>query len=469
MALGPCEGSRLLPRGTDAPHCPLRARSLGRSRCDAALLRARESCSCRLRSSASPTAGARVLPVQTGPSRYSRRASLRYSSARPCCTRRTALARFQERYLITMLPLLAVAFCAGSRAVARRSRTDGAHRRRSPRRLDARSTLILHGSRRQARLAVPDGRRATRAVTDHRRGIAARRGRRRAVGCRRRARRVQSPVGVPLALGSCDRCVRGRYGWSDFARQLHRGPLPGDLRRPRQLDMGRPSGSRARFRARPPGRRSDGFRSPPLLEPRPRHRPANAPRTHTSTRTATARRQSAPAANLVAGSTGRQGRGSGRGVVRSDRSRRRATRPPHARRVTLAPASRCSRCDAHGRDGTSTAGSTRYAEIVVWPRRTSAREGSVRLRLRLLPGLPNAVDAVTAPGFERRVVVRSTRPVKLFIPFRAEAGPIRIALRGQTAFADGSRTVVVACRPATARVQASVVKVSAAILPIGEL
>jgi len=88
-----------------------------------------------------------------------------------------------------------------------------------------------------------------------------------------------------------------------------------------------------------------------------------------------------------------------------------------------------------------------YAEIVVWPRGTAARDGAVRLRLRLPPGSPNAVIAVTAPGLDRRVVVHSKHPVVLTIPFRANTGPIRIALRGQTAFADGGRTVVALADP----------------------
>ena len=84
----------------------------------------------------------------------------------------------------------------------------------------------------------------------------------------------------------------------------------------------------------------------------------------------------------------------------------------------------------------------RYAEIIVWPRQNAPREGAVRLKLSLPAGLPKAVIAVSGPGIERDVVVRSSHPVVLVVPFRAEAGPIRIALRGKTGFRDGSRTVV---------------------------
>jgi hypothetical protein len=89
----------------------------------------------------------------------------------------------------------------------------------------------------------------------------------------------------------------------------------------------------------------------------------------------------------------------------------------------------------------------RYAEIVVWPGNGVPREGTVRLRLSLPAGLPKAVIAVSAPGRERDVVVRSTHPVVLVFPFRADTGPIRIALRGRTAFSDGGRTVVALADP----------------------
>jgi hypothetical protein len=88
-----------------------------------------------------------------------------------------------------------------------------------------------------------------------------------------------------------------------------------------------------------------------------------------------------------------------------------------------------------------------HAEVVVWPKETAARAGAVRLTLRLPGGLPNAVIALTAPGLERTIVVRPNRRVVIDVPFRAAHGPIRITLQGRTGFKDGDRTIVALADP----------------------
>jgi hypothetical protein len=107
----------------------------------------------------------------------------------------------------------------------------------------------------------------------------------------------------------------------------------------------------------------------------------------------------------------------------------------------------------------------RKAQITVWPRRGEARAGHVELRLSLPGGLPRAVLRVSAPGFSRRVMVNPGSQTTIRVPVRAATKPVRITLRGQTAILDGERAVVaraelpelVEARPLSSR----------ALLPIG--
>ena len=81
-------------------------------------------------------------------------------------------------------------------------------------------------------------------------------------------------------------------------------------------------------------------------------------------------------------------------------------------------------------------------KITVWPRSGGTREGSVELRLSLPSGLPRAVLQFTAPGFSRVVSVDPRRPVTVRIPFVVETKPVHILVRGRTAIADGRRLIV---------------------------
>ncbi len=87
------------------------------------------------------------------------------------------------------------------------------------------------------------------------------------------------------------------------------------------------------------------------------------------------------------------------------------------------------------------------AQITVWPRRDRIRTGVVELRLSLPAGLSRAVLRLTAPGVSRRIVVDPGRQVTVRVPVRAETEPIRISLRGQTAILDGERAVVARMEP----------------------
>ena len=82
------------------------------------------------------------------------------------------------------------------------------------------------------------------------------------------------------------------------------------------------------------------------------------------------------------------------------------------------------------------------AQITVWPRRTGAREGSVELRLSLPGGLPRATLELTAPGFSRLVAIDPGARVTVRVPFRATTKPVSIVLQGKTAMLAGQRAVV---------------------------
>lgn len=82
------------------------------------------------------------------------------------------------------------------------------------------------------------------------------------------------------------------------------------------------------------------------------------------------------------------------------------------------------------------------AEITVWPRRNAMRTGVVELRLSLPDGLPRAVLDLTAPGLAQQVVVEPGEQITVRIPVHARTRPVRISLRGRTAILDGERTVV---------------------------
>lgn len=83
-------------------------------------------------------------------------------------------------------------------------------------------------------------------------------------------------------------------------------------------------------------------------------------------------------------------------------------------------------------------------EITVWPRRTGARNGAVELRLSLPSELelPRAVLQLTAPGFSRIISVDPGRHVSVRVPVHVRAEPVRILVRGRTAIADGDRVIV---------------------------
>lgn len=82
------------------------------------------------------------------------------------------------------------------------------------------------------------------------------------------------------------------------------------------------------------------------------------------------------------------------------------------------------------------------ARISIWPRRGAPRDGIVRLRFQLPAGVPAAVIDVTAPRFDRRIVVRPGQLRRVDVPFHAAAGPTHVVLRGKTVLLDGGRAIV---------------------------
>lgn len=81
-------------------------------------------------------------------------------------------------------------------------------------------------------------------------------------------------------------------------------------------------------------------------------------------------------------------------------------------------------------------------KITIWPRRSGPREGIIELRLSLPSGLPSAVLQFTAPGYSRVVTVDSRTPATVRIPIRVETKPVHVLVRGRTAISDGGRLIV---------------------------
>jgi len=81
------------------------------------------------------------------------------------------------------------------------------------------------------------------------------------------------------------------------------------------------------------------------------------------------------------------------------------------------------------------------AEVTVWPR-SDTPPRAVELRLSLPDGLPAAKLDLSAPGFERRVVVAPGTTVVVRIPVEAPNGPFTLHMTGRTAIVSGGRQLV---------------------------
>ena len=106
----------------------------------------------------------------------------------------------------------------------------------------------------------------------------------------------------------------------------------------------------------------------------------------------------------------------------------------------------------------------RKAQITVWPRPDAVRTGVVELRLSLPKGLPRATLELTAPGFSQRVTLEPGERATARVPVRASNKPVRITVRGRTAILDGERAVV--ARVELPRLVAERELSSRAVLPI---
>ncbi len=106
-------------------------------------------------------------------------------------------------------------------------------------------------------------------------------------------------------------------------------------------------------------------------------------------------------------------------------------------------------------------------QITVWPRSSGLRGGAVELRLSVPSGLglTRAVLQLTAPGFSRVISVDPGRPATVRIPIRVESKPVRILVRGRTAIIDGGRLIV--ARAELPRLLPPEASSSRPLLPIG--